>query len=55
MDVILFATCSHVIIMMRKVDPHAEGGARILFKESSIKAIEMWQVLKKARLIYFYA
>ncbi len=41
MDVTLFRTCSHVIIMMQKVDPRAEGGVRILIKESSIKAIEM--------------
>ncbi len=34
MDVVLFGTCSHVIIKMRKVDPHTEGGARILIKES---------------------
>ncbi len=51
MDVTLFETCSHMIIMTRKVDPRAEGGARILIKESSIKAIEMWQVLEKALLI----
>jgi hypothetical protein len=48
MNVTLFGTCSHMIIMMQKVDPHAEGGARILIEESSIKAIEMWRVLKKA-------
>ncbi len=41
---VLFGTCSQVIIMMRKVDPHAEGGARILIRESFIKAIEMCQV-----------
>ncbi len=40
-DVTLFGTCSHMIIMTWKVDPHAEEGARILIKESSIKAIEM--------------
>jgi hypothetical protein len=51
MDVTLFGACSHVIIMMRKVDPCAEGGARILIKESAIKATEMWRVLEKARLI----
>jgi hypothetical protein len=51
MDVTLFETCSHVIIMTKKVDPGAEGGARISIKESSIKAIEIWQVLEKARLI----
>ncbi len=41
MDVVLFGTCSHVITKMQKVDPPAEGGARILIKEISIKAIEM--------------
>ncbi len=41
MDVTLFETFSHVIIMIKKVDQHAEGGARILIKESYIKAIEM--------------
>jgi hypothetical protein len=53
MDVTLFGTCSHVIFMTQKVDPRAEGGARILIKESSIKVIEKWQVLEKARLIIF--
>ncbi len=51
MDVTLFGTCSHVIIMTWKVDPHADGGARILFKKSSIQAIDMCQVLEKAQLI----
>ncbi len=41
MDVTLFKTCSHVIIMTQKVDSPAEGEARILIKESSIKVIEM--------------
>ena len=40
MDVSLFSSCSHVTIKTRNVDPRAEGGARILIKESSIKAIE---------------
>ncbi len=44
MDVVLFRTCSHVIIKMQKVDPLAEGGARILIKESSIKVIEMCRI-----------
>ncbi len=44
MDVVLFGTCSHVIIKTQKMDPLAEGGARILIKEGSIKAIEMCQV-----------
>ncbi len=35
MDVGLFSSHSHVIIKKRKVDPRAEGGARILIKESS--------------------
>jgi hypothetical protein len=48
MDVVLFGTCSHVIIMRRKMDPHTEGGVRILIKENSIKAIEKCQVLGKA-------
>ncbi len=39
-DVSLFSSCSHVTIKTRKVDPRAEGGARILIKESSIKVIE---------------
>ena len=33
-DVGLFGSHSHMIIKMWKVDPHAEGGARILIKES---------------------
>jgi hypothetical protein len=40
MDVSLFSSCSHVTIKTRKVDPRAKGGAGILIKESSIKAIE---------------
>ncbi len=32
MDVVLFGPCNHVIKMMQRVDPHAEGG-RILIKE----------------------
>ncbi len=40
MDVGLFSSCGHVTIRTRNVDPRAEGGARILIKESSIKAIE---------------
>jgi hypothetical protein len=51
MDVTLFETCSLVILMAQNVDPNTVGGARILIKESSIKAIEMWQVLEKAQLI----
>jgi hypothetical protein len=41
MDVSLFGTCSHVIIMTQKVDPRAEGGTRIFINESSIKVIGM--------------
>jgi hypothetical protein len=33
-DVGLFGSHSHMIIKTRKVDPRAEGGARILIKES---------------------
>jgi hypothetical protein len=33
-DVGLFSSCSHVIIKTQKVDPCAEGGERILIKES---------------------
>jgi hypothetical protein len=54
MDVSLFGTCSHVIIMTQKVDPRAEGGARIFINEISIKVIEMLemcQALGKARLL----
>ncbi len=39
MDVTLLWTCSHVIIIMQKVDPRTEGRARILIKESYIKVI----------------
>ncbi len=49
MDVTLFRTCSHVIIMMLKVDPVTEVRARILIKEKSFKAIEI--VLGKAQLM----
>ncbi len=38
MDVILFRTFRHVIIIMQKVDPLAERGMGILIKESCIKA-----------------
>ncbi len=38
-DKVLFGTHSHVIIKMQKADPRAEGGARILIKESN------WEVL----------
>jgi hypothetical protein len=40
MDVILLRTLCHMIIMLQKVDPHAERGTGILIKESSIKVIE---------------
>jgi hypothetical protein len=48
MDVILFRTFSHVIIMMRKVDPCAEKGAGILIKESSFEVIDTPLRLKKS-------
>ncbi len=51
MDVNLFRTFSHVTIMTWKVGPFAEGGAVILIKECSIKAIDVHQDLEKARLI----
>ncbi len=38
---VLFGTCSHMIIMTPRVDPRTEGGARILSKDISIKVIEM--------------
>ncbi len=44
MNVVLFGTCSHMIIKTRKVDPRAKGGTRILIKESSTKVIEMCPV-----------
>jgi hypothetical protein len=47
MDVTLFGTFSHIIKMMRKVDPHAERGAGIFIKESSIKVIDAHWVLVK--------
>jgi hypothetical protein len=40
-DVVLFGTHSHVIIKTQKVDPRAEGGARILIKK---KVVEMCRV-----------
>ncbi len=48
MDVILFRTFNHVTIMMPKVDPHAEKGAGILIKESSIKVIDAYRDSGKA-------
>ncbi len=33
-DVVLFRSHGHMIIKTRKVDPLAEGGTRILIKES---------------------
>jgi hypothetical protein len=52
MDVTLFRTFSHVIIMTWKVDPHAKTGSRIFMKDSSIKGIDTYQVLGKAGLIF---
>ncbi len=51
MDVILFRTFNHVIIMMWKVDPRAEKGKGILIKESSIKVIDAYCHSGKARRI----
>jgi hypothetical protein len=48
MDVFLFRTFSHVIIIMRIVDPHAEKGAGIFIKESSPKAIDAHRDLGKS-------
>jgi hypothetical protein len=53
MDVTLFKTFSHMVIMTRKVDPLTEKGTGIFIKESSIKAIDASRVLGKARLILF--
>ncbi len=50
MDAILFRTFSHVIIVMQKVDPHAEKGAGLFIKESSIKVIDTCRDLEKAQL-----
>ncbi len=52
MDVILFMTFSHVIIMTQKVDPHAEKGAVILIVESYIKVKDPHFDSRKARLIF---
>ncbi len=51
MDVVLFRTCTHVIIKTQKVNPLAEWGAKILIKHNSIKAMEMCWVQGKAWLI----
>jgi hypothetical protein len=51
MDVTLFRTFSHMIIMTLKVDPHAERGVGIFIKESFIKDIDARQALGKAQLI----
>ncbi len=48
MDVILFNTFSHVIIMMRKVDPHAELGVGIIITECFIKVIDGHRDSEKA-------
>ncbi len=52
MDVILFRTFSHVIIMMQKVDPRTEKGLGIFIKESSIIEINAQQDLGKDQLIH---
>jgi hypothetical protein len=51
MDVTLFKTFSHMIIMTRKVDLFTEKGAGILIKESSIKVIDSRRDSGKAQLI----
>jgi hypothetical protein len=51
MDVILFRTFSHLIIMTQKMDPHTEKGIGILIKESSIKVIDASRDSGKALLI----
>jgi hypothetical protein len=53
MDLILFRTFSHVIIMTLKVDPRTQGGARMLIKESYIKVIDMNGDSGKAQLIIY--
>jgi hypothetical protein len=47
-DVTLFRTFSHMIIMPQKVNSHVERGAGIFIKESSTKVIDARQVLGKA-------
>ncbi len=51
MDVTLFGTCSHVTIIMWKVDPRAEGGARIFIKEKFYQSDTNAPSLGKAQLI----
>jgi hypothetical protein len=53
MDVFLFRTFGHVIIMMWIVDPCAERGVGILIKESSIKEIDTGRDSGKAQLILY--
>jgi hypothetical protein len=52
MDVILFRTFSHVIIMMQKVVTCVEKGAGILIKESSSKVIDAHRDSGKAQPIH---
>jgi hypothetical protein len=49
MDVVLFRTCSHVIIKTQKVDPYTEGWARILIKESDRDVLSLKALLILAR------
>ncbi len=42
MDVILFRTFSHVIMMTWKVDPCSEKGAGLFIKESSINVMNFF-------------
>jgi hypothetical protein len=51
MNAILFRSSSQVMIMTPKVDPHTEGGSRILITESFTKVKDAWQGLEKAQLI----
>jgi hypothetical protein len=51
MDVILFRTFIHVIIMARKVDSHTEKVVGILIKKSAIKMIDVHHDLGKGGLI----
>ncbi len=52
MDVILFRTFSHVIILTWKVDPHTERGAGDINLKSPIKVIDARRDSGKARLIF---
>ncbi len=51
-EVILFRTFIHVIIMMQKADPQPEEGVGILIMESSIKVIDAHWKSGKAWLLF---